>query len=73
MISGYMNSQNIQEAKENGAVDVIAKPFNVTDIVASVGKQVERKKFHRKVQDLMQTAKDLGAIDDNEIDQILYH
>jgi len=73
MISGYMNSQNIQEAKENGAVDVIAKPFNVTDIVASVGKQVERKKFHRKVQDLMQTAKDLGAIDDNQINQILYH
>ena len=73
MISGYMNSQNIQEAKESGAVDVITKPFNVTDIVASVGKQVERKKFHRKVQDLMQTAKDLGAIDDNQINQILYH
>jgi len=73
MISGYMNSQNIQEAKENGAVDVITKPFNVTDIVASVGKQVERKKFNRKLQDLMQTMKDLGSIDDNQISQIFYH
>ena len=71
MISGYMNSQNIQEAKEYGAVDVISKPFNVTDIVASVGKRVERKRFHRHVQDLMETAKDLGAIDDNQINQIL--
>ena len=73
IISGYMTSQNIQEAKQQGAVDVINKPFNVTDIVARVGKQVEQKKFQRKFQGLMQRAKDLGAIDDNQINQELFN
>ena len=73
IISGYINSQSTQEAKNYGAVDVISKPFNVTDIIASVGKLVERKKFHREVESLVQTAKDLGAIDDNQAEKILYH
>ena len=73
IISGYINSQSTQEAKNFGAADVISKPFNVTDIIASVGKLVERKKFHQEVKTLLQTAKDLGAIDDNQAEKILYH
>lgn len=73
IISGYMNSQNCQEAKNYGAVDVISKPFNVTEVIASVGKSVERKKFNRKVDNLIQTAKNLGAIDDTQVNKILYN
>ena len=73
IISGYMNAQNIQEAKQQGAVDVISKPFNVTDIVAKVGTQVERKKFYRKMQDLIQRAKDLGEIEDDQSEKIHYN
>ena len=72
IISGYINSQSTQEAKSYGAVDIISKPFNVTDIIASVGKLVERKKFHREVENIIQRAKDLGAIDDNQAKR-LYH
>ena len=73
IISGYINSQSTQEAKNYGAADVISKPFNVTDIIASVGKLVERKKFQREVKSLIQTAKDLGAIDDKQAEKILYN
>jgi putative two-component system response regulator len=73
IISGYMNSQNCEEAKNYGAVDVISKPFNVTEVIASVGKSVERKKFNRKVDNLIETAKNLGAIDDSQINKILYN
>jgi len=73
IISGYLNSQSTQEAKNFGAVDVISKPFNVTDIIASVGKLVERKRFQREVNNLIQTAKDLGAIDHNQAEKILYN
>ncbi len=72
IISGYMNSQNCQEAKNYGAMDVISKPFNVTEVIASVGKLVERKKFNRKVDNLIQTAKKLGA-DDTQINKLLYN
>jgi putative two-component system response regulator len=63
IISGYMNSNNTEEARESGAVGVITKPFNVTDVIACVGKVVEHKKYTRKVKSLMQTAKSLGVLD----------
>ncbi len=63
MISGYMNSNNTEEARQNGAVGVITKPFNVTDVIACVGKVVENKKYTRKVKSLMQAAKNLGVLD----------
>ncbi len=73
IVSGYMNSQNTQEAKQGGAVEVITKPFNVTDIVASVGKLVERKKYTRKMKELVDTVKSLGLVEEKQIDDILYH
>ncbi len=71
IISGYMNAKNTQEVKDYGVGDVICKPFNVTDIIASVGKLVERRKHNRKVQDIVQYAKEVGAINDSEVNQIL--
>ena len=73
VVSGYMNPNNTQEAKEYGAAAVINKPFNVTDIIASVGKLVEQRKYNRKVKSLIQTVKNLGIIDDTQIDKILYN
>ncbi len=61
MISGYMTTQNTQEARSFGAVEVITKPFNVTDVVATVGKRVEQKKYTRKMKELIQTVESLGG------------
>ena len=73
VISGYMTPGNAQEAKKQGAVEVINKPFNVTDIIASVGKFVEQKKYQRKVKDLIHSVKDLGAVDESQIQDMLYN
>jgi DNA-binding NtrC family response regulator len=72
IISGYMNSNNSQEARNNGAVGVITKPFNVTDVIACVGKVVENKKYIRKVKNLLQTAKNLGVLDSNKNEPAVY-
>ena len=71
IISGFMNAQNTQEVKNYGVGDVICKPFNVTDIIASVGKLVERRKHNRKVQNIIQYAKEMGALNESEVNQIL--
>jgi DNA-binding NtrC family response regulator len=73
VISGYMTPGNAQEAKKQGAVEVINKPFNVTDIIASVGKFVEQKKYQRKVKDLIHSVQNLGAVDENQIQEMLYN
>ena len=73
IISGYMNSNNTEEARQNGAVGVIAKPFNVTDVIACVGKVVENKKYIRKVKSLMQMADSMGIRDGMENGSSVYH
>jgi putative two-component system response regulator len=73
IISGYGTLKNVQEAMNLGAVDFIAKPFSVTDIVASVGKSVERRKYNQKVGNLIQKVKDLGVMEEEEIDKVLLH
>ncbi|HSR11034.1 MAG TPA: response regulator [Thermodesulfobacteriota bacterium] len=59
MVSGYMTSANTKEAKSCGVAAVIHKPYNVTDIVAAVGKRLEQRKYTRTLQDLMNTMKSL--------------
>ena len=73
IISGYVTSKNSEEAKDYGVGDVINKPYNVTDIIASVGKLVERRHYAKKVKSLMQNVKDLGIVDDNQVKQILQY
>jgi len=36
MLTGYANLKYAMESKEYGAADFIAKPFNLTDVIASV-------------------------------------
>jgi len=62
IISGYMTPKNTVEAKTWGAADVINKPFNVTEVMACVGKLVEQKKYSRKVKGLLETARNLGGL-----------
>jgi len=71
IISGYMTPKNTAEAKNWGAADVINKPFNVTEVMACVGKLVEQKKYSRKVKGLLETAKNLGVLDDKKGDKKL--
>lgn len=73
IISGYMNQENTQEAKSIGAAEVINKPFNVTDIIASVGKFVEKRKYHQKVKTLYESVKSLGVMDEDQLQRILYN
>ncbi len=73
IVSAYGTPKNAQEAMRYGAVDFIAKPFNVTDIVASVGKSVERRKYNQKVGALLQKVKDLGVMEEEEIDKMMLH
>jgi DNA-binding NtrC family response regulator len=71
IISGYMTPKNTAEAKDWGAADVINKPFNVTEVMACVGKLVEQKKYSRKVKGLLETAKNLGVLDEKKADKML--
>jgi len=71
IISGYMTPKNTAEAKGWGAADVINKPFNVTEVMACVGKLVEQKKYTRKVKGLLETAKTLGVLDEKKGDKTL--
>jgi DNA-binding NtrC family response regulator len=64
IISGYMTPKNTAEAKDWGVSDVINKPFNVTEVMTCVGKLVEKKKYDRKVKGLLETAKQLGVLDE---------
>jgi putative two-component system response regulator len=73
IISGYGTLKNAQEAMNYGAVDFVTKPFNVTDVVASVGKSVERRKYNQKVEILIQKVKDLGVMEEEEIDKMMLH
>ncbi len=73
VITGYLTSKSAQEAKDCGAVDVINKPFNVTDIIASIGKLVERKRFSRRVKTLVQRVKEMGVADESQINDMLYN
>ena len=66
IISGYMTPKNTAEAKNWGAADVINKPFNVTEVMACVGKLVEQKKYSRKVKSLLETAKKFGVLDEKK-------
>lgn len=71
IISGYMTPKNTAEAKNWGAADVINKPFNVTEVMACVGKLVEQKKYTRKVKSLLETAKNLGVLDEKRGEKTL--
>jgi two-component system NtrC family response regulator len=68
IISGYMTPKNTAEAKNWGAADVINKPFNVTEVMACVGKLVEQKKYKRKVKSLLEIAESLGVLDKDKLD-----
>ena len=44
VIAGYASLENAKEAIRLGAEDFIQKPFNVSDVIAIVGKSLERRR-----------------------------
>ena len=73
IISGYINSHHAEEVRNYGAAGVITKPFNVTDVIACVGKVVENKKYSRKFKHIIQMAKDIGVLQEDPQDSSTYH
>jgi putative two-component system response regulator len=57
IITGYGTLNAAIEAIRYGAVDFIAKPFNVAEIITIVRKSVERRGFNLKIKNLIQKIK----------------
>ena len=54
IITGYGTLAHTMEAIRYGAGDFISKPFNVADIVAAVGRSIERHNLRQHMKDLSQ-------------------
>ncbi len=50
IITGYGTLANAQEALHFGAENLISKPFNVADIIATVSKAFDRRSDKRKLK-----------------------
>ena len=61
IVTGYGTLNNAQEAIRFGAGDFISKPFNVADIIAIVGKAIERRNYNMKIQSLIQQIQGLRS------------
>jgi DNA-binding NtrC family response regulator len=53
IITAYGSLENAQDANRLGADGFISKPFNVADVIAILGKCMERKALDRKVESIM--------------------
>jgi len=65
IITGYGTLANATEAIRCGAVDFISKPFNVADIVAVVGRSIERRNLQSQMKDLGQKSKGSSRTGEN--------
>ena len=61
IVSVHGTVSNAQEAIRFGAGDFISKPFNVADIIATVGKAFERRNCYRKIESLIEKIRGLSS------------
>jgi len=54
IITGYGSLENASEAIRLGTGDFISKPFNVADIISTVAKSIERRKYKLKIKSLVE-------------------
>jgi DNA-binding NtrC family response regulator len=54
IITGYGSLENASEAIRLGTGDFISKPFNVADIISTVAKAIERRKYKLKIKSLIE-------------------
>ena len=73
IITGYGTLAHTMEAIRYGAVDFISKPFNVADIVAVVGRSIERRNLRQQLKGLSQTIKEPLATEENEKEKFTVH
>jgi DNA-binding NtrC family response regulator len=50
VISAYGTPQNLREATSYGVEGFIAKPFNLSDIINSIGKSLDRRSYNLKLK-----------------------
>jgi DNA-binding NtrC family response regulator len=57
IVTGYGTRANAMEAIGCGAVDFISKPFDVANIVAVIGKSIERRNLKQQMKDMSRKIK----------------
>ncbi len=66
IITGYGSLENAREVLRYGAGDFISKPFNVPDVIITVGKAFERRRYLLKVKSLLQQLKSIPSPPDTQ-------
>ncbi len=61
IITGFGTLDNAREVLRYGAGDFISKPFNVPDVIVTVGKAFERRRYLLKVKSLLQQLKSIPS------------
>ena len=61
IVTAYGTLSNAQDAIRFGARDIISKPFNVADIMATVSKAFEQRRYNLKIKDLTQRIESLRS------------
>ena len=64
VISGFGTLKTAIEAIRYGVFDYIPKPFNVPEIIAIIGKSVQRKKLNAKIREVISRVSDHPLFDD---------
>lgn len=70
IVTGYGTLANAIEAIRYGAVDFIAKPFNVAEIISVVSKSFERRSMNLKIKNLIQKIKNLSMLGEEQNDAL---
>ncbi len=60
IVTAYGSLHHAIEAIRYGAIDFLSKPYNAAEIIAVVGKAMERRHFNRKIKNLVQKIMDLS-------------
>ncbi len=61
IVTGYGTLEKAQEAFRYRVRDFISKPFNVTDIIASVSKAFDQRNYNMKINSLIQEVQGLRS------------
>jgi response regulator RpfG family c-di-GMP phosphodiesterase len=64
VITGFGTLKTAIEAIRYGVFDYIPKPFNVPEIIAIIGKSVQRKKLNTKIKEVISQVSDHPLLDD---------
>jgi putative nucleotidyltransferase with HDIG domain len=69
IITGFGTLKTAIEAIRYGVFDYIPKPFNVPEIIAIIGKSVQRKKLNAKIKEVISQVSDHPLFDGLEVEK----